>query len=86
MKISKGVLEEELKNSLREQAEYEKALAGLPREVLVKKFVKGHQYYYLMMREGKKDRTKYRKLRGEVKKRIAFLRRTLEGKELRAVS
>jgi len=50
MKIIKGVLEEELKNSLRMQAEYEKALAGLPRGVLVRKFVKGHQYYYLMMR------------------------------------
>ena len=108
MKIIKGVLEEELKNSLRMQAEYEKALAGLPRGVLVQKFVKGHQYYYLMMREGstvrfeykgklfageikkfdgvKKDRAKYRKLLGAVKKRIAFLRRTLKVKELRAVS
>jgi hypothetical protein len=108
MKIIKGVLEEELKNSLRMQAEYEKALAALPRGVLVRKFVKGHQYYYLMMREGskvrfeykgklfgkdiahfdevKKDRAKYRKLLGEVKKQIAFIRRTLKGKELRAVS
>jgi len=108
MKIIKGVLEEELKNSMRMQAEYEKALAALPRGVLVQKFVKGHQYYYLMMREGskvrfeykgklyageikyfdqvKKDRAKYRKLLGEVKKQIAFLQRTLKGKELRAVS
>jgi hypothetical protein len=108
MKIIKGVLEEELKNSLRMQEEYEKALAALPRGVLVQKFVKGHQYYYLMMREGtkvrfeykgklfageikyfdevKKDRAKYRKLLGEVKKQIAFLQRTLKGKELRAVS
>ena len=36
--------------------------------------------------EVKKDRIKYRKLLGEVKKRIAFLRRTLKRKELRAVS
>lgn len=108
MKIIKGVLEEELKNSLRMQAEYEKALAALPRGVLVQKFVKGHQYYYLMMREGskvrfeykgklyageikyfdqvKKDRAKYRKLLGEVKKQVSFLRRALRGKELRAVS
>jgi hypothetical protein len=108
MKIIKGVLEEELKNSLRMQAEYEKALADLPRGVLVKKFVKGYQYYYLMTREGskvrfeykgkllgneikyydgvKKDRAKYRKLLGEVKKQVAFLQRTLKGKELRAVS
>ena len=108
MKIIKGVLEEELRNSLRMQAEYEKTLTALPRGVLVLKFVKGHQYYYLMMRDGnkvrfeykgklfageikffdevKKDRAKYRKLLGEVKKRIAFLRRTLKGKALRAVS
>jgi hypothetical protein len=105
LKIIKGVLNEELKNSLRLQAEYEKALADLPRGVLVRKFVKGHQYYYLMKREGakvrfeykgklfageikyyddvKKDRAKYRKLLGEVKKRIAFIKKTLRGKELR---
>jgi hypothetical protein len=107
MKIIKRVLEEELKKSLRMQAEYEKAMADLPRGVLVQKFVKGHQYNYLMMREGskvrfeykgklfageiryfdevKKDRAKYRKLLGEVNKQIAFLRRTLKGKELRAL-
>jgi hypothetical protein len=108
MKIVKGVLEEELQNSLRMQEEYEKALAALPRGVLVKKFVKGYQYYYLMTREGSKvrfeykgkllgneinyydgvknDRAKYRKLLTDVKKQIVFLRRTLNGKELRAVS
>jgi hypothetical protein len=105
LKIIKGVLNEELKKSLRLQAAYEKALADLPSGVLVRKFVKGHQYYYLMMREGakvrfeykgklfageikyyddvKKDRAKYRKLLGEVKKRIAFIKKTLRGKELR---
>lgn len=108
MKIIKGVPDEALQNSLRLQAEYEKALAALPRGVLVRKFVRGYQYYYLMMREGnkvrfeykgklfageikyfyevKKGRAKYRKLLGVVKKRIAFLRRTLKGKELSAVS
>lgn len=108
MKIIKGVLEEELQNSLRMMAEYEKALAALPRGVLVKKYVKGYQYYYLMMRERgkvrfeykgkldgkeikffdevKKDRAKYRKLLGDVKKQVAFLRRALRGRELRAVS
>jgi hypothetical protein len=60
MKIIKGVLEKELKNSLRMQAEYEKAMADLPRGVLVQKFVKGHQYYYLMMREGSKVRFEYK--------------------------
>jgi ribosomal protein S3 len=108
MKIIKSVLEEKLKNSLRMKMEFEKALAVLPRGVLVRKFVKGHQYYYLMMRKGskvrfeykgklfgkeiahfdevKKDRVKYRRLLEDVKKQIAFLRRTLSCRELRAVS
>jgi hypothetical protein len=107
MKIIKGVLEEELQNSLRMQEEYEKALAALPRGVLVKKYVKGRQYCYLMSREKgkvkfeykgkllgkdikyydtvKKDRARYRQLQAEIKKRIAFIKKTLRGKELRAV-
>lgn len=107
MKTIKGVLEEELQKSLRMQEEYEKALAALPRGVLVKKYVKGYQYYYLMTREGNKvrfeykgkllgnqikyydgvtkSRAKYRKLLSEVKKRMAFIKKTLRGKELRAV-
>jgi hypothetical protein len=70
MKVIKGVLDKGLQNSLRVQAEYEKALADLPRGVLVQKFVKGHQYYYLMMREGGKVRFEYKgKLfAGEIKK------------------
>ncbi len=44
MKIIKGILEEELKKALAVQREYEKALAALPPGVLVKKYVKGHQY------------------------------------------
>jgi hypothetical protein len=108
MKIIKSVLEEELKKALKMQEEYEKALAGLPRGVLVKKFVKGYQYYYLMTREDgkvrfeykgklfgkdiryheavKKDRARFRKLLGDVKKRVAFIRRTLRGQELRSLS
>jgi hypothetical protein len=107
MKIIKGVLEEELQNSLRMQEEYEKALAALPRGVLVKKLVKGYQYYYLMSREKgkvrfeykgkllakdikyydavKKDRARYRNLLLEVKRRMAFIKKTLRGKELRAL-
>jgi hypothetical protein len=54
MKIIKGIMEEELQNSLWSQKEREKALAALLRGVLVKRFVKGHQYSSLMMREGSK--------------------------------
>ena len=105
MKIIRGVLEEELAKAMLAQGEYEKALAALPRGVLVKKLVKGYQYYYLMSRENgkvqfeykckllgkdikyydevKKDRTRYRQQLSEVTKRIAFIRKTLRGKELR---
>ncbi len=60
MKIIKGILEEELKKALAVQREYEKALAALPRGVLVKKYVKGHQYCYLMTRKGGKVRFEYK--------------------------
>ncbi|MEK6742162.1 MAG: hypothetical protein AABZ15_01015 [Nitrospirota bacterium] len=105
MKIIKDVLEEELRKALLVQEGHEKALSALPRGVLVKKLVKGYQYYYLMSREkgsvrfeykgkllGKdikyydtvrKDRARYRQLLSEVKKRIAFIKKTLRGKELR---
>lgn len=51
MKVIKGVLEEELENSLRQEAAYIKALNAIPAGVLVKKKIRGHSYYYLMMRE-----------------------------------
>ena len=107
MKIIKGVLEEELKKAVLAEKEYENMLAGLPRGVLVKKYVKGRQYCYLMSREKgkvrfeykgklmgrdvqyyetvKKDRALYRNKLSEVRKRIAFLKKVLRGKELGAV-
>jgi len=106
MKIIKGVLEEELAKAMLAQGGYEKALTALPRGVLVKKLVKGYQYYYLMSREKgkvrfeykgkllgkdikyydavKKDRARFRNLLSEVKRRIAFIKKVLRGKELRA--
>lgn len=106
MKIIKNVLEEELRKAVLAQGEYEKALAALPRGVLVKKYVKGRQYCYLVSREKgklrfeykgklfgkdikyydtvKNDRALLRQQLSEVKKRIAFIRKTLRGKELHA--
>ena len=106
MKIIKSVLEEELRKALLAQEEYEKALSVLPRGVLVKKYVKGRQYCYLMSREKgkvkfeykgkllgkdikyydavKRDRARFRQQLSEVKKRIAFIKKALRGKELRA--
>ena len=51
MGVIKGVLKEELENSLRMKKDYERELAKLPRGSLIKKKVKGHEYYYLLLRE-----------------------------------
>lgn len=47
----KGVLKEELDNSLRMKKRYEQELAKLPKGSLIKKNIKGRQYYYLLLRE-----------------------------------
>lgn len=57
MNIIKGVLEEELQNSIRMKRQYEKALNELPKGSLVEKRIKGHKYYYLAVRES--DRVKF---------------------------
>lgn len=49
--IIKGVLKEELANSLRMKKLYEQELAKLPKGSLVKRNIKGHEYYYLVYRE-----------------------------------
>ncbi len=46
-----GVLEEELKNSLQIKKRYEEALDKLPKGSLIKKKIKEHEYYYLVLRE-----------------------------------
>jgi hypothetical protein len=50
MKVLKGVLKEELDNSLQMKRSFERELARLPKGSLVKKTIKGHQYYYLIAR------------------------------------
>jgi hypothetical protein len=50
MKVIKGVLKEELANSLQMKQSYERELARLPKGCLVRKTIKGHQYYYLQIR------------------------------------
>ncbi len=51
MGVIKGVLKEELENSLRMKGDYERELAKLPKGSLIKKKVKGHEYYYLLLRD-----------------------------------
>ena len=60
MRVIKGVLKEELANSLAMEKSYERELAKLPKGSLVKKTIKGHVYYYLQVREDGKARFLYR--------------------------
>ncbi|MBF0330458.1 MAG: hypothetical protein HQL17_00870 [Candidatus Omnitrophica bacterium] len=52
--VIKGVLAEELKNSVNMQKEYEHSLKSLPVGCLSRKVIGGRVYYYLVRREGKK--------------------------------
>ena len=56
--VIKGLLAEELKNSLDMQKEYEVALRKLPKGCFVRKVIHGHPYYYFAERKG--DKVVYR--------------------------
>lgn len=79
MGVIKGVLKEELENSLRMKSGYERELAKLPKGSLIKKKVKGHEYYYLLKREGGKVRFIYKGKASE-----AEIKKYKEAKEYRA--
>jgi len=72
--VIKGVLAQELKNSLSMQEGYEREIKNLPSGCLSKKVIRGHEYYYLVKREGKK-------VVYQVKKQVRYLKGTLRGKE-----
>jgi hypothetical protein len=56
----KNVLKEELGNSLQMEKDYLRELARLPKGSLVKKKVKGHEYFYVILRENGKVRFHYK--------------------------
>ena len=58
--VIKSVLREELQNSLRMKKQYERELAKLPKGSLVKRIIKGHEYYYLVYRENGKFKSIYK--------------------------
>jgi hypothetical protein len=58
--IIKGLLAEELKNSLKMQKEYEAALRKLPKGCFVRKVIYGRPYYYFAERKGRKVVYKYK--------------------------
>jgi len=76
----KGVLREELQNSLQMKKRYEEELAKLPKGSLIKKKIKGHDYYYVVLREKSKVKFIYkgRKLPLDAVKKYS------EAKKLRA--
>lgn len=70
MAVIKGVLKEELDNSLRMKKGYKKALRKLPQGALVFRIVKGYRYYYIAKRVGKKVKYVYKgKISDGVKKK-----------------
>jgi hypothetical protein len=60
MKVIKSLLKEELANSLAMKKNYERELAKLPKGSLIQKTIKGHVYYYLVIREQGKVRFIYK--------------------------
>ena len=60
MKVIKGILKEELVNSLQMLKSYKREIARLPKGSLVKKKIKGHSYYYLQIRNHHKVRFIYK--------------------------
>lgn len=60
MGIIKGVLREELENSIKMKKDYEKALRSHPGGCFVQKQVRGNKYYYLVIREGKRVKFIYK--------------------------
>ena len=75
----KGVLKEELENSLRMKKQYESALKKLPKGSLALRKIAGHDYYYLVQRQGKKVKYAYR---GKLPK--TEIEKYKEAKKLRA--
>ena len=77
--VIKGVLAEELQNSLRMKKEYEEALKKIPKGCLVVRKIKGHDYYYLVKRANKRVKYVYK---GKVDKEE--IKKYEEAKMLRA--
>jgi len=79
MGVIKDLLKEELENSLRLRKDYKDALKKHPGGSIIKKAIKGHIYYYVAFRDGKKVRFVYK---GK-KLSVEDLRKLKESKRLR---
>ena len=79
MGVIQGVLREELENSIRMKANYEKELIKLPKGSLIKKIIKGYEYFYLVFRERGKVKFIYKGKASDKE-----IRKYKEAKEYRA--
>ena len=77
--VIKGVLAEELENSLRMKKEYDAALRRLPQGCLAARSIRGHRYFYLVKRAGKKVKYIYK---GKVPEQE--IKKYAEAKQMRA--
>lgn len=76
----KPVLKEELANSLKIQKKYEEGLDKLPKGSLIKKKIKNHEYYYLVLRENGKVKFVYQGKKVDPK----IIKQYTEAKQLRS--
>ncbi len=72
------VIQDELENSIRMEKNYTRRLHQLPRGNLIKKRIKGREYWYLQIRDGQKVRFEYVK-----KPSAAMIARYAKAKESR---
>jgi hypothetical protein len=86
MKVIKGVLKEELGNSLAMKKNYERELAKLPKGSLIKKKIRGHEYYYLIQRDGSKVKFIYKGKVSEEQKRKYKMAKELRAKYRKLLS
>jgi len=86
MGVIKGVLKEELENSLRMKKEYERALKELPKGCLAEKVIRGHRYCYLAQRVGKKVKYIYKGKISEAEKNKYHQAKVLKGKYRKLLS
>ena len=75
----KGILREELENSLKMKADYEKELSKLPVGSLSRRKIKGRHYYYLIYRDCGKVKSDYK---GKVSEKI--IKKYSDAKQYRA--
>ncbi len=88
MPILKNFLQEELRNSLELKLSCEQQLKDLPRGALVPKEIRGHRYYYLIVRVGDRVQSLYKgKLpKNEIKKHLAVRNKRAQIRALLAQS